>query len=110
MTNLLVHNYYYRYREKRKQIKEQLIDTENYEEAKTRLEEAITEHETKYPVLQRDFNYGERLVMDHALRHLNTVIGQNDPGFTDNGQIKHQSDIVKEVLLQNPKSDYFNPL
>ena len=108
MTNLIIHEYYYRYREKRKLIKNQLVDIGNYQTAKTQLENALTEHLTKFPTAdtRRDFNYGEKIMVNHALAHLNTVIEQNDPEFFDNGVIKHQSDIVKEALLQNPKTDY----
>ena len=106
MTNILYHNYFYRYREARKQIKA-VADTANYVEAKTRLDALIAEHESNYPILAKDFNFGERLMMEHAQRHLQTVIDKNDPEFVDmNGNIGHQSDIAKEALLQVPKTDY----
>lgn len=110
MTNLLLHNYYYRYREKRLLIKNQLVDTGNYEEARTQLQATISEHELKFPAAEtrKDFNYGEQIMMEHALRHLNAVIDRDDPEYFDTqiGQIKHQSDIVKEALERVPKSDY----
>lgn len=113
MTNILYYNNFYRYRESRKQIKN-IVDTANFVEAKTRLDELIAEHELNYPTLKRDFNYGERIMMEHAQRHLEAVIDQNDPTFgltspdditTSIGTGKH-SDKVKEALLQNPKSEY----
>ena len=108
MVNLLLHNNYYRYREKRKQIKI-VVDTGDYPTAKTQLEAAITEYENKYSGSERrDFNYGEKLMMNHAKSHLDAIIDQNDPSFIDSatGETKHQSDIVKEALLQTPKQSY----
>ena len=105
MTSFLYYQYYYRYREKRKQVKN-LVDSNNNVGAKTMLESAITEHNSFYNNGKKDFNYGEKLMMDHAQRHLDTVINQNDPEFFDNGIVKHQSDIVKDALLRVPKSDY----
>lgn len=108
MVNLLLHNNYYRYREKRKQIKI-VVDTGDYPTAKTQLEAAITEYENKYSGSERrDFNYGEKLMMNHAKKHLDTVIIINDPPFVESttGETRHQSDIVKEALLQIPKQDY----
>lgn len=113
MTNLIIHEYYYRYRERRQLIKNQLVDIGNYTEAKTQLENTIAEHNQKYPTevtdTRKDFNYGEKIMMNHALNHLNAVIDQNDPSFinSDDGSTTgHQSDIVKEALLHVPKSDY----
>ena len=108
MTNHLLYSYYYRFREHRKQTKI-LVDSGNYQEAKTKLEAAIAEHENKYSEsTKRDFNYGEKLMMNHAKRHLDTVIDKNDPPFVESttGETKHQSDTVKEALLQTPKQDY----
>ena len=110
MTNLLLYEYYYRYGEHRKQTKI-LVDAANYEEAKTKLETVIAEHESKYSnaelLARKDFNYGEKLILDHIKLHLDTVIENSDPTFTDiNGQIKHQSDIVKDELLREPEQDY----
>lgn len=107
MTNYLLYNYYYRYRQLRKNTKA-VVDTEDYVQAQTELNNIIAEHETKYPDsgTKLDFNYGEKIMMDHAKRHLGAVIDQDDPGFFDNGVLSHQSDIVKEALLQVPKQDY----
>ena len=81
MTNHLLYSYYYRFREHRKQVKI-LVDSEDYQEARDKLEAAITEHENKYSEsTKRDFNYGERLMMDHSKDHLDTVIDNNDPPF-----------------------------
>lgn len=44
MTNLLVHEYYYRYREHRKQIKN-LVQSTNYQEARNRIDAVIAEHD-----------------------------------------------------------------
>ena len=107
-TSLLVYNYYYRYREHRKQTKV-LVDAAEYVEAKTKLEAAIAEYNNKYSGSERrDFNYGEKLMMNHAKSHLDAIIDQNDPSFIDSatGETKHQSDIVKEALLQTPKQSY----
>ena len=109
MTNYLLYNYYYRYRQLRKNIKD-IVDTENYVEARNQLESAIAEQSNFYPNIdiKKDFNYGEKLMMDHADRHLGAVIDQEDPEFIDSqtGQIKHQSDIVKDSLLYTPKQNY----
>ena len=110
MTSILIHEYFYRYRQQRKLVKD-IVDIGNYQAAKTKLETTIAEFDTKYPVLnlnKKDFNYGEKLMMNHAKRHLDTVIDKNDPPFVESttGETKHQSDIVKEALLQTPKQDY----
>ncbi len=113
LTNILFYGYYYHYRELRKQCKV-LVDSSNYIDAKTKLDSAITEHNTKYGITveqKRDFNYGERIMMEHTQLHLNTVIDKNDPSFliqaidgtTTTG---HHSDIVKDALVRIPKSDY----
>jgi hypothetical protein len=78
---------------------------------KTDLEKLIAEHDEIYPPAQletkRDYYYGEMLMLNHARNHLNVVIDKNDPEFIDNnGNIKHQSDIVKEALQRIPKTDY----
>jgi hypothetical protein len=111
MPGVLVYGYYYRYRSVRKDKIKPLVDSENYVQAKTELENALTEHTTYYgstPDTKKDFNYGEKITLQHSLAHLNVVIDQNDPGFIDSetGQTKHQSDIVKSALLHVPKSDY----
>ena len=105
----MLHEYYYRYRQQRKLVKD-IVDVGNYQAAKTKLETTIAEFDIKYPAVlnKRDFNYGEKLIMNHANRHLDTVIDKNDPPFVESttGEIQNQSDIVKEVLLQTPKKDY----
>jgi hypothetical protein len=105
LTSLLLYNYYYRYREKRKQVKN-LVDSNNNVGAKTMLESAITEHNSFYNNGKKDFNYGEKIMMEHAKRHLDDVIDKNDPEFLDGITIKHHSDIVKSALLQTPKTEY----
>lgn len=105
---LLHYSYLFRYREIRKQTKI-LVDIDNYVEAKTKLDTAIQEHISFYPDAdqRRDFNYGEKIMMNHALAHLNAVIDKGDPTFINNdGSTGHHSDIVKEGLLHIPKSDY----
>ena len=104
LNNIFYYSYFYRYREKRKQIKA-VVDID-FVAAKNMLDAAIAEHISFFPNLKKDFNYGERLMMEHANRHLETVIDKNDPAYDDNGIIKHQSDIVKEALLRVPKTDY----
>ena len=112
LTNILFYENYYKYREVRKQTKT-LVDATNYTDAKTKLDSAIAEHTTKYGSTQSmklsrpDFNYGERIAMQHAQRHLNTVIDKNDPPFIyEDGSTGHHSDIVKQALSHIPKSDY----
>jgi hypothetical protein len=109
LTNIYLHNYYYRYSEQRKQAKN-LVDSANYTQAKTKLVDAITEHITLYPDsdTKRDFNFGEKIIMQHALNHLNTVIDLSDPIYFDSIALgtKHQSDIVKDSLLMTPKLQY----
>lgn len=105
---IILHNYYYRYRTVRKDVVKPLVDSTNYNTAKTVLENAIQEQNIFYPNMdiKKDFNYGEKIMMEHAKRHLDAVIDKNDPEFLDNGIIKHQSDIVKSALLQTPKTEY----
>lgn len=114
MTNFIItYQYYYRYREARKQVKN-LVDSADYSGAKIKLDSAIAEHETKYGTTQSmklnrpDFNYGERIAMEHPARHLDAVITQNDPSFVeaDGVTLGHHSDIVKQGLLHVPKTDY----
>lgn len=108
-ANLLLHNYYYRYRQKRQLVKA-LVESLNYTQAKTDLEASILEQETFYPNMEitRDFNFGENIMQKHALAHLNTVIDDNDPPYLDRStqETKHQSDIVKDTLDRIPKQDY----
>lgn len=109
MTNLVIFNYYYRYRQSRKLIKD-LVDISDYTQAKSKLDSIMQEHNQKYSseILEsrKDFNYGERIMLQHSLNHLNAVIDKNDPEFFENGILKHQSDIVKEGLVREPKQDY----
>lgn len=107
MTNILYYQYFYRYREKRKQVKN-LVDSLQYTDAKTRLENDIIEQSNFYPDIDinKDFNFGEKLLMQHAINHLNPVINKNDPTYIDeNGNIKHQSDIVKNILVETPEQN-----
>ena len=107
MTNLLLHNYYYRYRGQRKLVRDIIVGTGDFVGAKTKLDSVIIEYNSKYSGSdKKDFNYGEKIMLIHARDHLNAVIDKNDPGFFDNGVLKHHSDIVKEGLLRVPKSDY----
>ena len=108
-ANLLLHNYYYRYRQKRQLIKT-LVEAENYAQSKTDLETDIAEQESFYPDIQNslDFNYGENILLKHALTHLDTVIDDNDPTYVNRTtqETKNQSDIVKEALDATPLNDY----
>ena len=117
MVNLLIHENYYRYREKRKQIKQNLVDIGDYQTAKSELEAAITEHKTKYPNImdegeEEDFNFGERLIMDHALEHLDVITEKGDLEYyvVNEGDgtrtKKHQNDLVKSILVQVPPPTY----
>lgn len=104
-----MHILYYRYSSIRKDVVKPLVDNSQYQTAKTQLEDAITEHNNFFPDLntQRNFNFGEKIIMEHAKNHLDSVISDIDPPFIDSdGQIKHQSDIVKEALVYTPKQDY----
>jgi hypothetical protein len=85
-----------------------LVDANNFVDARTRLETSLNEHIAKFPDADTrlDFNYGEKIMMNHALRHVIAVIDKNDPEFNDNGVTKHHSDIVKDALMRVPKSDY----
>jgi hypothetical protein len=114
LTNLLLYGYYYRYRELRKQVKA-LVDIADYIEAKADLDAALVEHLAKYgdlPEQRRDFNYGERIIMNHAKAHLDTVLDQDDPSFIIDlmdgspTTVGRHSDIVKDTLLVVPKADY----
>jgi hypothetical protein len=90
------------------------MDTNDFVAAKTKLESTIAEHVASYPFLNKDFNYGERLMLEHAKRHLDVVIDKNDPVFFDTDPLdigntnipRHQSDIVKDALLRTPKQEY----
>jgi hypothetical protein len=101
------------YESHRAHIKD-IVDTGQNIIAKTQLETMIQEHSSWLTELGNPKNriYGEQLMMEHALRHLDSIIEQHDPQTTDSpftdsdGQVKHQSDIVKETLLKEPKSDY----
>lgn len=108
-ANLFIHEYYYRYRQYRKQIKD-IVDNQNYIDARNQLNAAIAEQQTKFPDMdtRRDFNFGEKIMMVHAKNHLDTVIEDNDPPFLNykTGTIEHNSDTVKSALLRVPKSDY----
>lgn len=109
LVNIIIYDKYHKYREKRNSIKNNFVDSAQYETAKSELENSLTELNNIYPNIDniKDFNYGEKIIMKHALNHLNAVINKDDPSFIDgNGQLKHQSDIVKESLLRQPKSDY----
>lgn len=88
-----------------------MVDAASYTDARNRLNTAVAEHESKYSpeFLQSrlDFNFGENIMMRHAKRHLDIAITDNDPPFIDgDGSIKHQTDIVKNALLQVPKTNY----
>ena len=107
-ANILINNYYYRYRQQRKNCKS-LVDAQNYTQARTQLQNMIAEHIQKYPdsATKRDFNYGEKLIIQHALNHINATIRKNDPPFIDHtGELKHQSDIVKSALVEVPDQTY----
>lgn len=109
MTNVLFYGYYYRYRELRKQIKN-LLDSDLYEEAKTNLDSTIIEHQGKYgqtPEQRLDFNYGERIILKHAKRHLDAQLERGNVEFiNEQGEIIHQSDKVKHAISDIPKPDY----
>lgn len=82
----------------------------NYQQVKTNLENMLNEHLSKYPnsEIQKDFNFGEKSIIKHALDHINVVISHNDPEYedTNTGQIKHQSDTVKESLDETTRTNY----
>lgn len=108
MVGIIVYQYFFRYKAIRKDVVKPLVDATDYNTAKTKLENSIQEQTSFYPNMdvKKDFNYGEKIMMEHAKRHLDAVIDKNDPAFNESGIIKHQSDIVKSALLQTPKTDY----
>lgn len=100
-TSLILYQYYYRYKQFRKNIKT-LVDSLDYTEAQTELETRIAEQQNFYglSLSNSEFNALENSEMIHANTHLDAVIDQNDPPYidTDTQQTKHQSDIVKDSL------------
>ena len=70
-ANIIINNYYYRYRQQRKNCKD-LVDANNLQQAKTILQNSIIEHQNTFPNsdTRRDFNWEEKLKMKHALDHL----------------------------------------
>jgi hypothetical protein len=98
-----------RYINIRTQIKT-LVDNKDYQTAKTTIQNILNEINNRYPDADttKGIIYGEKITIRHALNHLNAVIDKNDPSFIDfsNGEVKHQSDIVKDTLLYTPKMDY----
>ena len=85
------------------------VDLSNYQAAKTELQNEIIKHQSSFGYIysNRKEKYGERLIMNHSLNHLNAVINKNDPSYIDgNGQVKHQSDIVKSSLQEVPEQNY----
>jgi hypothetical protein len=115
MTNLLVYNYYYRYKQFRKNIKDNLVDAQNYVEARNQLQNIIAEHQSKFPDsdTRRDFNFGEKIIMEHAKRHLNEYVDATEKGVLlppvlkmDGITIETQEEIIKNILLYQGKADY----
>lgn len=102
MVNILIHEYYYRYRQFRKNIKN-TVDSANYVQARTELTNLITEHESKFPDSDstKDFNWGEKIMMTHAKRHVDAILTQDVSGYLD-----IHIDTVKDALVRVPKSDY----
>lgn len=110
MFPFVLQNHHNGYRLRKENIKRK-VDLQNYQTAKTELENTITEQESSYSYtfINKKKEYGENIILKHALNHLNEVIDKEDPSFIDtsnNGEIKHHSDIVKDALLREPKSDY----
>lgn len=95
------------YNSHRSHIKD-IVDTGQNVTAKAELETLVQEHETWLVELGNPKNriYGEQLMMNHALSHLNTVINDANIGLNTNQIINQQIDIVKEALLREPKADY----
>jgi len=117
LTNILLHNYYYRYSQYRKNVKQD-VDSANYAAAKTQLDNIITEHETKFPDTEtrKDFSFGERNILIRARNHIQQiVIEHGNPNYYDvdydesnnyTVTIKPHSEKVKEILNSVPKTNY----
>lgn len=80
LTNLLLHNYYYRGKSQRKIIRD-LVSTDNIAEAQTRLNAAITEHDnyitsSNIPNTGDTFTSVDNLSLHHCKDHLDAF--QND--------------------------------
>ena len=110
MTNLLLHNYYYRYKEHRKQLKNN-INVDDFTGAKAILDSVVAEHDNKYPLglmMSRvDFNLGEHFILYHAKRHIDEYILNGDSPYIDkDGNPKTQKDNILEILELSPKQDY----
>lgn len=113
MTNLIIHEYYYRYQEQRKQIKN-ILDSGNFEEARTKLNTVLAEHQSKYPWqsvnTRKDFNFGESIILRHAKKHLDFAIDVQNNTFQDeNGNIFYLTDKVKRQIIDAVKPDYNSP-
>lgn len=83
MTNLLIHNYYHRYREYKRQIKNLLNGGNNSQEAKTKLDLAVIENDN-YIASRGIINDGstftsvDNLSLHHAQDHLNAFEQTNE--------------------------------
>jgi type II secretory pathway component HofQ len=114
LTNILLHNYYYRYKEQRKQTKD-LVENSNYTQARDKLDQVLAEHQTKYPDsdTKKDFNYGEKLIMRQARNHIQeALIDENNPDqyyvdpITNVVTLRKHSDQIKQILEYIPKINY----
>lgn len=78
MPNIILHGFYYRYREERKQIKN-LVQSENYVDAKNKIDITIIEHDD-YIQNRNITNDGNNFTSDdnfslyHARKHLDGVL------------------------------------
>jgi ribosomal protein L22 len=114
LTSILLHNYYYRYSQQRKNVKQE-IENGNYVQAKNQLDNVITEHQSKFPNAEtrKDFNYGEKLILTQAKNHIQeALIDENNPDLylvdpiTNVVTLGKHSDQVKKILSHTPKQSY----
>jgi ribosomal protein L22 len=113
LTSILLHNYYYRYSQQRKNVKQD-VQNGNYVTAKNQLDNVIAEHESKFPnsETKKDFNYGEKLILVQARNHIQeALINENNPDlyFVDdnfNRTLGKHSDQINQILEQIPKYNY----
>lgn len=94
MPSVIIHNYYYRYRQYRKNIKD-LVNNENYTEARNQLNSLITEHDSYIlnTASNSEFSLAENSSIHHANAHLTS--------FENTGQI-HQKDAIINALDEIP--------
>ena len=96
MTNLLIHNYYYRAKSYKQLVKTLIQVDNNIEEAKNKLEVAIQEHDNYITARnisreENNFTIDDNLSLHHAKDHL--------VSFDSTGQ-QHQKSATIDALLE----------